>query len=70
MARKPRSSSFARNAVQKGVPLASGLLAAVSTALAQQAPPADTGGLEEIIVTAQKRSEDIQSVPMRRRSGR
>ncbi|MFM2288887.1 MAG: hypothetical protein RL684_2030, partial [Pseudomonadota bacterium] len=64
MARKPRSSSFARNAVQKGVPLASGLLAAVSTALAQQAPPADTGGLEEIIVTAQKRSEDIQSVPM------
>jgi len=65
MARTSKSPSSSRNAVLKGVPLASGLLAAVSTALAQQAPPAaDTGGLEEIIVTAQKRAEDIQSVPM------
>jgi iron complex outermembrane recepter protein len=48
------------------------LLAGVSTALvatpalAQSAPPAtaDTGGLEEVVVTAQKREEKLQNVPV------
>lgn len=48
------------------------LLAGVSTALvatpvfAQTLPPAaeDTGGLEEIIVTAQKREQNLQNVPV------
>jgi iron complex outermembrane recepter protein len=48
------------------------LLAGVSTALvatpvcAQEAPPAeaDKGGLEEIVVTAQKREQNLQNVPV------
>jgi outer membrane receptor protein involved in Fe transport len=63
MARHSRSQGIARTTLTRGLPLASTLLAAVSTALAQQAPPA-SDGLEEIIVTAQKRSEDLQKVPM------
>ena len=63
MARTSRQLHSVRRTLARGVPLASGLMAAVSTALAQQAP-SDGGGLEEIIVTAQKRAEDIQSVPM------
>jgi outer membrane receptor protein involved in Fe transport len=63
MARHSRTHRMARTTLSRGLPLASALMAAVSTALAQQAP-ATSDGLEEIIVTAQKRSEDIQSVPM------
>jgi outer membrane receptor protein involved in Fe transport len=33
-------------------------------AFAQDAAVADEGGIEEIVVTAQKRSENLQSVPM------
>jgi iron complex outermembrane recepter protein len=47
------------------------LLAGVSTALiaipafAQEAPPAEPdAGLEEIIVTAQKREQNLQNVPV------
>src|SRR5260370_38523093 len=51
------------------IPVASTLLAAaVQAAFAQQAPasaaPAGTRGLEEIIVTAQKRVENLQDVPI------
>jgi outer membrane receptor protein involved in Fe transport len=54
---------IARTTLTRGLPLATTLMAAISTALAQQAP-ATSDGLEEIIVTATKRSEDIQKVPM------
>jgi outer membrane receptor protein involved in Fe transport len=42
------------------------LLGSVSSALsvAQTSPPAAGSGLEEIVVTAQKRSENVQSVPL------
>src|SRR5690348_12171789 len=45
-------------------------LAGASAAFAQQAPatstaaPAETGGLAEIVVTAERRAENIQSVPI------
>ena len=49
-----------------GMPLASAVFACTNVAYAQQA---ETGGpsgvgLEEVIVTAQKRSEDMQKVPI------
>jgi len=34
------------------------------TARAQETRPAESGGLEEIVVTAQKRSENLQDVPI------
>src|SRR6185312_14084010 len=46
------------------------LLAAATAAMAQEAPtattaaPADTGGLAEIVVTAERRAENIQNVPI------
>src|SRR5215813_4851359 len=45
------------------------LLAGAASAFAQEAPattaaPADTGGLAEIVVTAERRAENIQSVPI------
>jgi iron complex outermembrane receptor protein len=40
-----------------------GALLAAAAAQAQQAPAAREGGLEEIIVTAQKQEENIQTVP-------
>src|ERR1700719_3966167 len=44
------------------------LLAGTASAVAQQAPsaapPADSGVLQEIVVTAERRSENIQSVPI------
>jgi outer membrane receptor protein involved in Fe transport len=44
------------------MPLASALMVAIPGAFAQQAT--ETAGLEEIIVTAQKRTEDLQAVPL------
>jgi iron complex outermembrane recepter protein len=46
--------------------LASALLGSAGAAFAQQAPPVATEpqGLEEIVVTAQKRSENLQDVPI------
>src|ERR1700709_1181572 len=46
------------------------LLGGAAVALAQQAPPdaaqqaQDTGALQEVLVTAERRSENIQSVPI------
>jgi iron complex outermembrane recepter protein len=45
-----------------GVPLAAAMLAGAGAAHAQQA--AEPATLEEIVVTAQKRSEDLQKVPI------
>src|SRR4051794_29153433 len=49
--------------LRRGLPVASGLLAAVPVAYAQQSTTT-SGGLEEIIVTAQKREESLQNVPL------
>jgi iron complex outermembrane receptor protein len=48
--------------LRKGLPVASSLIAASPVAFAQQSTSA--GGLEEIIVTAQKREESLQNVPI------
>ncbi len=58
-----------RRIVRKGMPVASALLAAVPAAFAQNAPPAQapaetTGGLQEVVVTAEKRVENLQNVPI------
>jgi len=49
-----------------GLPLASAILACVSPARAQVAPTAATAGsgLDEVIVTASKRAESLQNVPV------
>jgi iron complex outermembrane recepter protein len=49
-----------------GMPLASAALACMNVALAQQSASSgsEVVGLEEVIVTAQKRSEDLQKVPI------
>ena len=54
--RHERSSTFAK------LPLAAAIIALSPLALAQQAAP--RGQLEEVIVTAQKRSESMQDVPI------
>jgi outer membrane receptor protein involved in Fe transport len=56
------NATGAMRSVAHGVPLASAaLLAAMSAAYGQTA---STGGLEEIVVTAQKRQESLQDVPL------
>jgi outer membrane receptor protein involved in Fe transport len=50
------------HAAWAGVPMATSILAAAPPALAQQ--QADTGVLEEVVVTAQKREESLQNVPL------
>ena len=57
--------------LRSGIPVASALLAAVPVAYADQAPPAaqpseatGAGGLQEVVVTAQKRVENLQNVPI------
>jgi len=47
--------------VLRAVPLASAIFAAVHPALAADE---ETTGLQEVVVTAQKRAEDLQSVPL------
>src|SRR5882757_10111456 len=48
-----------------GTPLATALLAGSGFAFAAEAPEApDEGGLAEVVVTAQKRAEDLQKVPI------
>lgn len=51
----------------KSLPVAATLLAAVPGAYADDAAPANaggTGGLQEVVVTAQKRVENLQNVPV------
>ena len=50
-----------QQALRRGLPLATSLLAVLSGAQAQQAT---TSQLEEIVVTAQKRAESLQDVPL------
>ena len=45
-----------------GLPMATAMLTCAPPAFAQE--PSDTGVLEEVIVTAQKRSESLQNVPL------
>jgi iron complex outermembrane receptor protein len=60
---RSRKRKLARNRAKwAGMPLASALLA--GGGVAHAADVADTGTLEEVIVTAQKRSEDLQKVPI------
>jgi iron complex outermembrane recepter protein len=61
---RSRRRKLARNRAKwAGMPLASALIAGGGVAHAA-ADAADTGTLEEVIVTAQKRSEDLQKVPI------
>jgi iron complex outermembrane receptor protein len=56
-----------RTAIRTGIPVASALLASMPLAYAQeQVTPggAAPSGLEEVVVTAQKRVENLQSVPI------
>ncbi len=59
--RKLRSTTHMR-ILRRSVPVASGLIMAISAAYAQDR--AQVGALPEIVVTAQKRSERLQDVPI------
>jgi iron complex outermembrane recepter protein len=52
--------------LRRSLPVAATLLAAVPGAYADDAAPAATGpgGLQEVVVTAQKRTENLQNVPI------
>lgn len=61
----PRLQTAAPRAIARGAPLISTAVLAAITAAQAQSPPASTGsGLEEVIVTAQKRAESLQDVPI------
>src|SRR3984957_8645189 len=55
---QPRRHSL----LARGLPLASAIIACLNTAQAQEA--ASSGSLEEVVVTAQKRTESLQNVPL------
>ena len=61
-----REAGKRRAIMRTGIPVASALLASCPVLYAQEAgtAPAATGGLQEVIVTAEKRTEDLQSVPI------
>jgi iron complex outermembrane recepter protein len=60
---RSRKRKLARNRAKwAGMPLASAMLAGGGIAYAAEAT--DTGALEEVVVTAQKRTEDLQKVPI------
>jgi len=61
-----REAGKRRAIMRTGIPVASALLASSPVLYAQEAgtAPAATGGLQEVIVTAEKRTEDVQSVPI------
>jgi len=62
MQRSRKRKLLKQRAATKSLPLASSLLVAMAPAYAQQAAP--TNQLEEIVVTAQKRTESLQDVPL------
>jgi iron complex outermembrane recepter protein len=59
-----RLQSRLRSFVRTGVPAASMLIASMQVAHADDAPEAAETGLEEVVVTAQKRVENLQDVPV------
>src|SRR5215469_3398519 len=60
-----RENASARRLVRRnGIPVAATLLAAVPAAYAADQPETAAGGLQEVVVTAQKRTENLQSVPI------
>ncbi len=64
---RSRKRKLQQSAVKwAGMPLASAVFACTNVAYAQQSPTSgnESIGLEEVIVTAQKRSEDLQKVPI------
>jgi iron complex outermembrane recepter protein len=63
MQRSKKRKLMRQQLMRTGLPLASGMLAAAPVAMAQQTGTT-TGGLEEILVTAQKRQESLQNVPL------
>jgi iron complex outermembrane recepter protein len=56
--------SFSRPAGRVSTTLAAAIGALLAASAGAQTPPADTGAIEEVVVTAQKRSESLQSVPV------
>ena len=58
-----RQKSIYARSLLRSVPLASALLAGASVVQAQQAEE-PTGGLEEVVVTATKTSQNLQDVPL------
>jgi iron complex outermembrane recepter protein len=50
-------------AARTGLPLAA-LLAGIPAVAQGQQPPTESGGLQEVVVTAQKREENLQDVPV------
>src|SRR5215218_5692684 len=48
-------------AALRAMPIATAVLTAMSPAFAQET---DSGGLEQVVVSAQKRDENLQSVPL------
>jgi iron complex outermembrane receptor protein len=60
-----RDQLKAMNALKRGLPIAGAMLAGLGVAQAQQAQPADQqGGLEEVVVSALKRDQSLQDVPL------
>jgi len=61
-----REAGKRRVILRTGIPVASALLVSAPALYAQEqgAAGAATGGLEEVVVTAQKRSENLQNVPI------
>src|ERR1700683_1851506 len=62
-----RQAAKGRAIIRKGIPVASWLLASLPAAYAQQPgeqAAESSGGLQEVVVTAQKRTENLQDVPI------
>jgi outer membrane receptor protein involved in Fe transport len=57
-----RPQSRRRSLLGRGLPLASAIIACLNTVQAQEAT--SSGTLEDIVVTAQKRTESLQNVPL------
>jgi iron complex outermembrane recepter protein len=55
-------STIRSSVLRSGIPVASAILAAMHPALADEA--ADVGSLQEVVVTAQKVTENLQNVPL------